>query len=116
VFQRQIGWNPAATPTQIRQQFKFTYTGELLKLDVKAQSPDVKIPAVQVYVGSTFRDPGTYSYETTDKSTAITLDNTYALGDIVEVLVLSDQVSQVAFYQVPQVLQWFHLQARELEH
>jgi hypothetical protein len=101
VFQRQIGWNPAATPTQIRQQFKFTYTGETLKLDVKVQSLDVKIPAVQVYVGSAFRDPGTYSYETTDNSTTITLDNTYALGDIVEVLVLSDQVSQVAFYQVP---------------
>jgi hypothetical protein len=29
------------------------------------------------------------------------LNNTYALGDIVEVLVLSDQVSQIAFYQVP---------------
>ena len=101
VFQRQIGWNPAATPTQIRQQFKFTYTGELLKLDVKVQSLDAKIPAVQIYVGSAFRDPGTYSYETTDNSTAITLDNTYAIGDIVEVLVLSDQVSQVAFYQVP---------------
>ena len=101
VFQRQIGWNPAATPTQIRQQFKFTYTGEQLKLDVKVQSLDVSIPAVQVYVGSAFRDPDTYSYETTDNSTAITLDTTYALGDIVEVLVLSDQISQVAFYQVP---------------
>jgi hypothetical protein len=100
-FQRQIGWITAETVTQIRQQFKFTYTGELLKLDVKAQSSDVNIPAVQVYVGSKFRDPGTYSYETTDNSTAITLDTTYALGDIVEVLVLSDQVSQVAFYQVP---------------
>jgi hypothetical protein len=101
LFQRQIGWNTAATNTQIRQQFKFTYTGELLKLDVQAQSTDTNIPAVQVYVGSTFRDPGSYTVATTANSTAITLDSTYAIGDIVEVLVLSDQISQVAFYQVP---------------
>lgn len=101
VFQRQIGWNTAATDTQMRQQFKFTYTGELLKLDVQAQSADINIPAVQVYVGSAFRDPGSYIVATTDNSTTITLDNTYAIGDIVEVLVLSNQVSQVAFYQVP---------------
>jgi hypothetical protein len=101
VFQRQIGWNTAATDTQIRQQFKFTYTGEVLKLDVQAQSTNVNIPAVQVYVGSAFRDPGSYIVATTANSTTITLDNTYAIGDIVEVLVLSDQVSQVAFYQVP---------------
>ena len=101
LFQRQIGWNTAATDTQIRQQFKFTYTGELLKLDVSAQSTDANIPAVQVYVGSVFRDPGSYTVATTANSTTIALDNTYAIGDIVEVLVLSDQISQVAFYQVP---------------
>ncbi len=101
VFQRQIGWNTAATDTQIRQQFKFTYTGELLKLDVQAQSTDTNIPVVQIYVGSAFRDPGSYIVATTSNSTTITLDNTYAIGDIVEVLVLSDQISQVAFYQVP---------------
>jgi hypothetical protein len=101
VFQRQIGWNTAATLTQIRQQFKFTYTGEVLKLDVQAQSTNTNIPAVQVYVGSSFRDPGSYTVATTANSTTITLDNTYVIGDIVEVLVLSDQISQVAFYQVP---------------
>jgi len=100
-FQRQIGWNSAATVTQIRQQFKFTYTGEVLKLDVSAQSTNVNVPAVQVYVGSAFRDPGSYTVATTDISTTITLDSTYAIGDIVEVLVLSDQTSQIAFYQVP---------------
>jgi len=101
VFQRQIGWNVAATDTQIRQQFKFTYTGEVLKLDVQAQTTNINVPAVQVYLGSTFRDPGSYTVATTSNSTTITLDNTYAIGDIVEVLVLSDQISQVAFYQVP---------------
>lgn len=100
IFQRQIGWQLAATPSLLRQQFQFTYNGGTLKLDVKAAT-DYPVPAIKVYVGSQFRDPGTYTYTTTDATTTITLSNTYAIGDIVEVEVLSEQTSQQAFYQVP---------------
>jgi len=100
LFDRLIGWTDAATQTQIRQQFKFTFDGSPLKLDVQAQSTGI-LPAVKVYVGSNYRDPDTYTVSTTSTTTTITLDNTYAIGDIVEVLALSDQTSQVAFYQVP---------------
>ena len=100
LFDRLIGWTDAATPTQIRQQFKFTYNGSPLKLDVQAQSAGI-LPSVNVYVESKYRDPDTYTFVTTDTTTTITLDDTYAIGAIVEVLVLSDQISQVAFYQVP---------------
>jgi hypothetical protein len=105
-FERMIGWTDAVTSTEIRQQFKFTYTGEPLKLDVKVQAPLAAnqaeiVPAVKIYVGSEFQDPGTYTISTTDFSTTITLDDTYVIGDVVEVLVLSEQTSQVAFYQVP---------------
>ena len=100
VFDRLIGWIDAATPTQIRQQFKFTYDGSPLKLDIQAQSTGV-LPAVKVYVESKYKDPGSYTVVTTDTTTTITLDSTYAIGAIVEVLALSDQISQVAFYQVP---------------
>ena len=99
-FQRQIGWTNAATLTQIRQQFSFVYDGKALQLDVKAQSDGV-VPAVKVYVGGKFRDPLTYNVTTTDNTTLITLDNTYAIGDLVEVAALSPQVSRVGFYQVP---------------
>lgn len=100
LYDRLLGWNTAITPTQIRQQFKFTYEGKSLLLDIQAQSDGI-VPAVKIYVGSKFKDPGTYTLATTSNSSTITLDNTYAIGDIVEVLVLSDQTSQVAFYQVP---------------
>ena len=100
VFDRLIGWTDAATLTQIRQQCKFTYDGSPLKLDVQAQSTGI-LPAVKIYVESKYKDPDTYTVVTTDTTTTITLDNTYAIGTIVEVLVLSDQSSQVAFYQVP---------------
>ena len=100
VFDRLIGWTDATTPTQIRQQFKFIYNGSPLKLDVQAQS-DGTLPPVKIYVESKYRDPDTYIVVTTDTTTTITLDDTYAVGATVEVLVLSDQISQVAFYQVP---------------
>jgi hypothetical protein len=100
LFDRLLGWTDAATPTQIRQQFKFTYNGSPLKLDIQAQSAGI-LPSVKIYVESKYRDPDTYTFVTTDTTTTITLDDTYAIGAIVEVLALSDQVSQVAFYQVP---------------
>jgi hypothetical protein len=100
IFDRLLGWIDAATETQIRQQFKFTYDNAPLKLDIQAQSDGI-VPAVKVYVGSKFRDPNTYTVTTTDTTTTITLDSTYAIGDVVVVLALSDQTSQVAFYQVP---------------
>ena len=100
IYQRQIGWQTAVTPSLIRQQFRFTYNGGTLKLDVKV-SANYPVPAVKIYLGSQFRDPGTYTYITTDTTTTITLDDTYAFGDTVEVEALSEQTSQQAFYQVP---------------
>ena len=109
LFTREIGWDNAATDTLIRQQFKFTYDGQPLKLDIKVEVLPVdtstnvvpEIPAVKVYVGSVFKDPSTYSVATTDNTTTITLDETYIIGDVIEVLALSSQSSRVAFYQVP---------------
>ena len=100
LYNRLLGWNTAITPSQVRQQFKFTYDGRPLLLDIQAQSDGI-VPAVKIYVGSKFKDPGTYTLATTSNSSTITLDDTYVIGDIVEILVLSDQTSQVAFYQVP---------------
>ena len=104
-YNREIGWQTAATESQVRQQFKFSYAGETLKLDVQVNDPVANIPAIKLYVGSVFQDPSTYSYTRTSNSTTITLNKTYVIGDIIEVAVLSDQTSQVGFYQVPINLQ-----------
>jgi hypothetical protein len=100
-YRRLIGWQTAATSSQCYQQFKFTYTGATLKLDVKVNAPVNNTPAIKIYAGTEFQAPNTYSYLTTDNSTTITLNKTYVPGDIIEVLVLSDQTSSAAFYQVP---------------
>jgi hypothetical protein len=100
LYDRLIGWQNAATTTKVYQQFKFIYSGATLKLDVKVNTPDT-VPVIKIYAGSVFQDPSKYTYITTADSTTITLTGTYVLGDIIEVLVLSDQISKVAFYQVP---------------
>ena len=103
VYQREIGWQTAAVKSKIYQQFSFVYEANTpLLLDVAALPVDT-VPSVKVYIDSAFQDPGTYTYVTTDNTTTITFPSTTVIvpGQIIEVLVLSDQASAVAFYQVP---------------
>jgi hypothetical protein len=105
-YNKLIGWQTAAVEQQIYQQFKFSYSATTLKLDVALTTQTASaVPVIKIYVGSIFQDPSTYTYVTTADSTTITLLGTYVLGDIIEVLVLSDQTSKVAFYQVPNNLE-----------
>ena len=97
---REIGWQTAATLSQVRQQFQFTYDGRPLKLDVKV-SDTTTVPAVQLYVNAEFQNSDSYTVTTTDTTTTINLLKVYVPGDIIEVAVLSDQVSKQGFYQVP---------------
>jgi hypothetical protein len=99
-FVREIGWQPAATRSVQRQQFQFTYDGSPLLLDVKVNNNNV-IPVIQLFVNSQFQAASNYTYTTTSNTTIITLTTTYVPGDIIEVSVLSDQISKTAFYQVP---------------
>ena len=103
IYQREIGWQTAAVKSKIYQQFSFVYAENTpLLLDVAALPVDT-VPSVKVYIDSTFQDPGTYTYVTTSNTTTITFPSTTVIvpGQIIEVLVLSDQASAVAFYQVP---------------
>ena len=99
-YKREIGWQTAATPSLTRQQFQFTYDGAPILLDMAVNENNI-VPAVQIFVNTTFQDPGTYSVITTDTTTTITWLIAHVPGDIVEIAVLSDQVSALAFYQVP---------------
>ena len=106
-YTREIGWQPAAVPSRARQQFRFSYDGYPLQLDVAAL-PSTVVPSVQLYVNGEFQQSYKYTVVTTTNSTKISFstatynDGTaFAMGDIIEVDILSDQASQVGFYQVP---------------
>ena len=99
---KEIGWQTAVTPSLTRQQFQFTYEGKPLQLDVKVDTNNV-VPAVQLFVNARFQDPSTYTVQTTNNTTIITLSPTsgVVITDVIEVSVLSNQISTVGFYQVP---------------
>jgi hypothetical protein len=99
-FIKEIGWQPAVSRSVQRQQFQFSYNARPLLLDVKVNTNDV-IPAVQLYVNSQFQEPSNYTYTTTATTTTIVLTTVYVPGDVIEVSVLSDQISATAFYQIP---------------
>jgi hypothetical protein len=106
-FIKEIGWQTAVTPSLIRQQFKFTYDGSPLLLDV-AVNPNDTVPAVQIFINAAFVEPYNattktynYIYTTGADTTTINLLTTYVPGDQIEVLVLSNQTSATAFYEVP---------------
>ena len=99
-FEREIGWQTAVTPSLIRQQFQFTYDGSPLLLDV-AVNANTTVPAVQIYANGTFQEAYNYTYTVGTNTTTINLLTTYVPGDLIEVTVLSDQVSVAGFYEVP---------------
>ena len=99
-YVKELGWQTAATKSLQRQQFQFTYDGSPLQLDVAVNANNV-VPSVQLYVGSIFVEPSGYTVTTTAYTTTITLLDVYTLGSVIEIAVLSDQVSKTAFYEVP---------------
>ena len=99
-FDQEIGWQTAVTPSLVRQQFQFTYDGNPLLLDV-AVNENNTVPAIQIYANGQFQEAYNYQYTVGTNTTTINLLTTYVLGDLIEVTVLSNQVSVAGFYEVP---------------
>jgi len=102
-YVKEIGWQPAAEKSAVRQQFSFTYTGDPLVLDIPVDTTS-KFPAIQLYVGGIFIDPNDYTYSVSGDSTTIvinTVDEFAGIGSIIEVDALSALTSKYGFYQVP---------------
>ena len=103
-YQELIGWQPAATPSFQHQQLRFIYDGEPLILDVRAALDDI-IPSIKVFNGSSFVDSTQYTVERGSDRTTINFVTSPAIGDVIEVQVISDQISQVGFYEIPHNLE-----------
>jgi hypothetical protein len=97
---REIGWQTAVTTSLVRQQFQFVYDGSPLLLDVAVNNNNT-VPAVQIFANGQFQEAYNYQYTVGTNTTTINLLTTYVPGDLIEVVVLSDQVSATGFYQVP---------------
>ena len=106
---RQLGWQTAVAPSRQYQIFSFEYYAStptnVFVCDI-APANDTVWPVVQVYLNNELQDSDAYTYTTTENSTTVTFNVPNPLADtVVEVAIISNQVSKKAYYQVPINLQ-----------
>jgi len=108
-FTRSLGWQTAVAESRQYQIFSFDYVATnpvtTYTCDIAAATNTVW-PNVQLYVNNELQSPSTYTYTITANSTVITFTPPNTLVDtVIEVAILSDQVSPTAYYEVPINLQ-----------
>jgi hypothetical protein len=108
-YVRQIGWNTAIADSVQYQIFEFDfdplspvnpYVCDIAALPELA-TDEKGWPRIQVFINNVYQEPSTYSYVVGTDTTTITLDTLPTVNTVVQFLILSDQVSPTAYYQVP---------------
>lgn len=111
-FDRQLGWQTAASPSTQYQLFQFPYSvvepfepTTTFVCDVPAihaEDDNTQWPSIQVFVNNACACASEYSFVTTANSTVITLDTSKIVEDtVVEILILSNKTSKLAYYTIP---------------
>jgi hypothetical protein len=103
-FTDRIGWQTAVSTNTSRQIFSLTYS-PTLTLDVAVDTESVLAP-LQIFVGGIFVDPTRYVFEVQSNATIVTFLDQYPDSTVIEIQVISKQVSKVAYYQVPVNLEY----------
>ena len=103
---RQLGWQTAVSPSVQYQIFEFewnvgtsanTFTCDIAPI----VSTPTKWPLIQVYINNIHLASQYWSSTTTDTSTTITIPTISTVDTVVQILILSDQVSATAYFQTP---------------
>ena len=106
---RQLGWQTAVAESRQYQIFSFNYVASeaitTYTCDIAAAT-DTVWPNIQVYANNVLQDTSTYTFTITANSTIVNFIVPNPLIDtVVEITLLSDQVSATAYYQIPINLQ-----------
>jgi len=105
-FVRELGWQTAVSPSVQYQIFDFDWTivspvNEFTCDVAPVSSSSTNWPTVQVYVNNTYLDSTLYTVTVTENSTKVLIPTIDAVSTVIQILVLSDQVSATGYYQVP---------------
>lgn len=109
IYQRELGWQTAVAPSTQYQVFNFSYdiTNPTLEYTCDIEIlPDLLDnekgwPRVQVYYNNVYQEPSNYTVIRYQNGTGITLTTPPKETTVVQVLLLSDQVSKNAYYMTP---------------
>ena len=101
-YKQKIGWEKSTYKTRQTQIFTFA------KNDTDTYIADVRYNdvdnAVLVYVNSEYILPSQYTKTRTTDQTTVTITKTLNADDIINIKIISDQRSKVAYYEVPENL------------
>jgi hypothetical protein len=107
VFERQLGWQTAEYQSQQYQLFDFNFdplsinSTNVFTCDV-ANDVNDSWPNVQVFINNELIDVADYTITTGPDFTRITINsNLLVIETVIQVLVLSTQVSKTAYYTIP---------------
>ena len=106
---RELGWQTAVAPSVQYQLFSFNYQvlnpTNTFTCDV-AMLPDLEQgelgwQRIQVYNNNDWVPPENYTVSVTDSSTVVTLDFESDIDTVIQIMLLSNQVSKTAYYTIP---------------
>lgn len=102
---RQLGWQTAVSPSVQYQVFSFDYVSgnaPTFTCDIPGVAQgSTNWPIVQVYVNNHHLLETDFTVAYNASSTVVTLVDTPAIDTVVQVLLLSDETSANAYYQIP---------------
>ena len=106
---RLLGWQTAVGPSVQYQIFEFNYVrnyvtpNNTFQLDVAPIATGVEPwPTLEVYVNNILQPSTNYTVTTTSTTTTVVINIPNSITHtLVQVLILSDQVSNTAFYTIP---------------
>lgn len=105
-YTRLIGWQTAVSPSIQYQIFEFKYElanpTSVFTCDIAmVDSTTTNWPTIQVFINNVIQATSDYTVTTTDTTTSVTLSTPILTDTVVQILVLSDQVSKTAYYGIP---------------
>lgn len=105
-YTRQLGWQTAVSPSVQYQIFESDWyantSSNTFTCDVAPiSSTETNWPIIQVYINNNYLDPANYTVTSTDTSTTVTIPTISAIDTVVQILILSNQVSSTAYYGIP---------------
>jgi hypothetical protein len=104
---RRLGWETAVSPSIQYQVFDFDYdpsvsTNNVFICDIPMSDvASTNWPTIQVFINNVYQDPSSFTYTVTDTETQVTVNVTSLTKTVVQVLLLSDNVSKTAYYDIP---------------
>jgi hypothetical protein len=105
-YERLLGWQTCVSPSVQYQAFEFNYLisnpTDIFVCDIPTLDiTETNWPVIQVFINNVFQIPSSYTYTTTNNATTVSLNVDSLVDTVVQILVLSNEVSKNAYFTIP---------------